>query len=75
MKTALSIPIEWVRVAPNQVIVATANEVKLHLLQGDNDQFIQTMAGMSGIETTRKLLDRAMATAKKLFVPRRNHLN
>lgn len=64
MQTTSSTQIEWASIAPNKVIVATPNEVRLHTPQGDGDQFSEPMTGAGHIATTRKLLDGAMAAAK-----------
>ena len=63
--------VEWARISPNKVIVATSE--KAWLLE-DTDQsapensttqyFTQSMEGAGSIETTRQLLDGAIAAAK-----------
>ena len=64
-------PVEWARISPNKVIVATSE--KAWLLE-DTDKnapensstqyFTQSMEGAGSIETTRQLLDGAIAAAK-----------
>jgi hypothetical protein len=58
--------IEWACIAPNKVVVATANRTWLHQLDPNksDDPFAQQMVGKGSTDTTRKLLDGAMAAAK-----------
>jgi hypothetical protein len=58
--------IEWARIAPNKVVVANANRAWLHQLdpKKSDDSFAQPMVGKGSVDTTRKLLDGAMAAAK-----------
>lgn len=63
--------VEWARISPNKVIVATAEKAWL-LEDTDNSApenattqyFTQSMEGAGSIETTRQLLDGAIAAAK-----------
>lgn len=57
---------EWVRIAPDKVVVATADRTWLHRLDpaDRNDRFAQAMVGTGSLATTRKLLDGAIAAAK-----------
>ena len=67
MQTSSSTQIEWATIAPNKVIVATADEVWLHTPSGNDDRFSEPMTGAGEITTTRKLLDGAMAAAKMVI--------
>lgn len=64
MQRTSSTQIEWATIAPNKVIVATADEVWLHTPSGNDARFSEPMTGVGEITTTRKLLDGAMAAAK-----------
>jgi pyrroloquinoline quinone (PQQ) biosynthesis protein C len=61
--------IEWVRVEPNTVVVATSERTWLHCpnsfeaMSGD-DPFALTMLGAGSLETTRRLLDGVIAAAQ-----------
>ncbi len=64
-------PVEWARISPNKVIVATSE--KAWLLEDTDENapensstqyFTQSMEGAGSIETTRQLLDGAIAAAK-----------
>lgn len=58
---------EWACIAPNKVVVATANRAWLHQLNSDmnGDRFAQLMEGTGSLVTTRKLLDGALEVARK----------
>jgi hypothetical protein len=60
------IDIEWARIAPDKVVVATADRAWLHRLgSAESDApFARPMVGAGSVATTRKLLDGAMAAAK-----------
>ena len=64
-------PVEWARISPNKVIVATSE--KAWLLEDTDENapdnsstqyFTQSMEGAGSIATTRQLLDGAIAAAK-----------
>ncbi|MBS1789303.1 MAG: iron-containing redox enzyme family protein [Acidobacteria bacterium] len=64
--------IEWVKVEPNQVVVATEDRAWLHQLTAANsdDPFTEPMPDMVGsLATTRHLLDGVIAAAQR-SVPR-----
>lgn len=56
---------EWVRIAPDKVVVATANRAWLHRLDParNDDPFAQPMVSVGSIATTKKLLDGVIAYA------------
>lgn len=59
---------EWACIAPDKVVVATANRVWLHYLNSDmsgGDRFAQLMETTGNVVTTRKLLDGALEVAQK----------
>ncbi|MBD2775516.1 hypothetical protein ICL16_26515 [Iningainema sp. BLCCT55] len=60
------IDIEWARVAPDKVVVATGDRAWLHRPGSEETDaaFAQPMVGAGSIATTRKLLDGAIAAAK-----------
>jgi hypothetical protein len=60
------IDIEWACIAPDKVVVATADRAWLHRLDSaeSDDPFAQLMLGVGSVATTRKLLDGAIAAAK-----------
>ncbi|MEM8828806.1 MAG: hypothetical protein AAGE96_05545 [Cyanobacteria bacterium P01_G01_bin.19] len=64
MKTTSSTKIEWVNIAPKKIIVATPEEVNLHIPSDNSDRFLEPMVGVGSVATTRNLLDGAMAAAK-----------
>ncbi|BAY50036.1 hypothetical protein SAMD00079811_76650 (plasmid) [Scytonema sp. HK-05] len=60
------VDIEWVQIASDKVVVATAERAWLHQLdpaQSDN-RFAQPMVGTGSVATTQKLLDGFIAFAK-----------
>lgn len=61
--------IEWVKVEPNKVIVATEERAWLHRLDATNndDPFAQPMQLAGSLETTRQLLDGVIAAAQSLL--------
>ncbi len=59
------IDIEWARIAPDKVVVATKKRAWLcHPSSIKSDRFSQPIEGAGNIATTRKLLDGAIAAAK-----------
>ena len=56
---------EWARIAPDKVVVATANRTWLHRIDParNDDPFAQPMVGVGSVATTRKLLDGVIAYA------------
>jgi len=64
MKTTTSTDVEWATIAPDKVIVATAEKVWLCSPSTDGDRYTEPMTGTGNIATTKKLLDGAMAAAK-----------
>lgn len=64
--------IEWVRIKPNTVVVATAERAWIHCpnsfdgldLTSEGDPFTLTMQGAGSLETTRNLLDGVIAAAQ-----------
>jgi hypothetical protein len=56
---------EWVRIAPDKVVVATANRAWLHRLDParNDDPFAQPMVGVGSVATTKRLLDGVIAYA------------
>ncbi|MCP6758259.1 MAG: hypothetical protein NHB32_05645 [Fischerella sp. CENA71] len=58
--------IEWARVAPDKVVVATAERAWLHRPSSEesDDPFTRPMVSGGSIATTQKLLDGAIAAAK-----------
>jgi hypothetical protein len=58
--------IEWARVAPDKVVVATAERTWLHQLSSEqsDDPFARPTDSAGSIATTKKLLDGAIASAK-----------
>jgi hypothetical protein len=63
--------IEWVRIAPDRVVVATANRAWIHQSSpvGSSDLFAQPMTTKGTLATTRNLLDGAIAAAKIAMPP------
>lgn len=59
--------IEWVRIAPDKVVMATADRVWLYRpSSGDSSGFFaQSRSGAGSIATTRKLLDTSIVLAKR----------
>jgi hypothetical protein len=59
--------LEWARVAPDKVVVATADRVWLYQPSSGNssDLFAQPMTGEGSIATTQKLLDTSIILAKR----------
>ncbi len=55
---------EWVQIAPDKVVVATAERAWLYQSRSADDRFAQPMEGAGSFATTRKLLDTAIAAAK-----------
>lgn len=55
---------EWVRIAPDKVIVATEQTAWIYQPRSPEDRFAQPMTGSGSLATTSKLLDTAIATAK-----------
>lgn len=55
---------EWVRIAPDKVIVATKQRAWIYQPHSPEDPFAQPMTGLGSQATTGKLLDTAIATAK-----------
>ncbi len=55
---------EWVQIAPDKVVVATAERAWLYQPRSADDRFAQPMEGAGSFATTRKLLDTAIAVAK-----------
>ncbi|MEM9507344.1 MAG: hypothetical protein AAGA16_06595 [Cyanobacteria bacterium P01_E01_bin.35] len=62
MKTTASA--EWATIAPDKVVVATAEKVWLESPWENGDRFAQPMTGLGNAAITSKLLDGAMAAAK-----------
>jgi pyrroloquinoline quinone (PQQ) biosynthesis protein C len=62
--------IEWVRIAPDKVVVATADRVWLYRpSSGDNSNFLaQPRSGASSVATTQKLLDTSIVLAKRAIL-------
>lgn len=56
--------LEWVQIAPNKIIVATAERGWLYSPKSKEERFSRPMTGAGNIATTRKLLDTAIAAAK-----------
>lgn len=65
MRNDLLMDIEWARIAPDKVVIATADRAWLHRpgSVGSNDPFTRQMIGTGSMTTTRKLLDGAIAYA------------
>ena len=63
--TTSSTDIEWARIAPDKVVVATTNRSWLHRLDHAriDDPFARPMVGAGSVVTTRKLLDGTVAAA------------
>lgn len=63
---ATSIDIQWACIAPDKVVVATANRAWLYQLGllGSGDPFARPMTSSGNVAVTRKLLDGAIASAK-----------
>lgn len=59
--------IEWVRIAPDKVVVATADRVWLYRpSSGDSSDFLaQRRSGAGSVATTQKLLDTSIVLAKR----------
>ena len=57
-------PPEWVHIATNKVVVATAERGWLYSPTSKEERFSQPMTGAGNIATTQKLLDTAIAAAK-----------
>ncbi|AUB35503.1 Thiaminase [Nostoc flagelliforme CCNUN1] len=68
------VDIEWARIAPDKVIVASADRVYLHQLNCANsdDPFAQQMNNVGKVATTRKLLDGIIAFVKSSVLPKTN---
>lgn len=64
MKTTASTEVEWAIIAPDKVVVATAENVWLSSPQENGDRFSKPITGAGNTAITRKLLDGAMAAAK-----------
>ena len=60
------IDIEWARIAPDKVVVATADRAWLHRLGSaeSDDPCARPMVGAGSVATTQKLLDGAIVCAK-----------
>jgi pyrroloquinoline quinone (PQQ) biosynthesis protein C len=58
---------EWARVAPDKVVVASADRVWLYQPSSGNssDLFAQPMSGAGSVATTQKLLDTSIVLAKR----------
>ena len=56
--------LEWVQIATDKVVVATAERGWLYSPTSKEERFSQPMKGAGNIATTRKLLDTAIAAAK-----------
>ncbi len=61
------IDIEWVRIAPDKVVVATANRVWVYRPDSaaSSDPFAQQMVSAGSVATTQKLLDTSIVLAKR----------
>ena len=59
--------VEWAQVAPNKVVVATKDRAWLHHPSFAKNRFAQPMTGTGNVATTRKLLDGAIASAKRVI--------
>ncbi|MER3589212.1 MAG: hypothetical protein C4322_15600, partial [Mastigocladus sp. ERB_26_1] len=67
MFNEISGQIEWARVAPDKVVVATADRVWLYQPSSGNssDLFAQPMTSEGSVATTQKLLDTSIILAKR----------
>ncbi|MBW4672868.1 MAG: hypothetical protein KME52_02155 [Desmonostoc geniculatum HA4340-LM1] len=67
MRNDFLIDIEWVRIAPDKVVVATVDRVWLYQpSSGDSSDFLaQPRSGAGSIATTQKLLDTSIVLAKR----------
>ena len=63
MKTTASTEVEWAIIAPDKVVVATAEGVWLDSPQSDSDRFTKPITGAGNTAITKQLLDGAMAAA------------
>ncbi|WP_169153761.1 hypothetical protein [Brasilonema bromeliae] len=63
--------IQWARITPDKVVVATANRTWLHQLDParSDDPFAQQMVSAGSVETTRRLLEGAVASAHRAVSP------
>lgn len=59
-----STDLEWAQIAPDKVVVATADRAWLYQPRSAEDRFARPMEGTGSFATTRKLLDTAIAAAK-----------
>lgn len=64
MKTTASTEVEWATIAPDKVVVATAERVWLDSPLDDQKRFAKPITGTGNTAITRNLLDGAMAAAK-----------
>ncbi len=64
MKTTASTEVEWATIAPDKVVVATAESVWLDSPLNDQERFTKPITGTGNTSITRNLLDGAMAAAK-----------
>ncbi|MBD2533054.1 hypothetical protein H6G97_27190, partial [Nostoc flagelliforme FACHB-838] len=67
MRNDFLIDIEWVRIAPDKVVVATADRVWLYRpSSGDSSDFLaQPRSGTGSVATTQKLFDTSIVLAKR----------
>ena len=63
MKTTTSTEVEWAIIAPDKVVIATAEGVWLDSPQSDSDRFTKPITGAGNTAITKQLLDGAMAAA------------
>lgn len=64
MNNTASSEVEWATITPDKVIVANTKKVWICSPFANDDQFAEPMTGTSNAETTRMLLEGAMAAAK-----------
>src|SRR4051812_37004610 len=59
--------VEWARIAPDKVVVATAERAFLHTPGGlfEQDGFARPMHGPGSLATTRNLLDGALGAGQR----------
>ena len=56
--------LEWAQIAPGKVVVANSQRAWLYQPQSPEDRFARPMNGVGSFDTTKKLLDTAIAAAK-----------
>lgn len=70
MKTTTSTEVEWAIIAPDKVVIATAEGVWLDSLQSDSDRFTKPITDAGNTAITKQLLDGAMAAANVAIAPK-----